>query len=327
MSNKSPGLKYIAYELKLSINTVSRALRDCDDISDSTKKRVRQKAYELGYIPNNISQFIKRDGKSLIAVVINSFKNMYFSIVCEKLVHIFSEENYDFCIVYSSSKKMELDALKQCISQRVDGIITLLEPEETVIENAKLNHIPMVIVGRQINKEYIDEIYTDDELGGQIAANYLVNFHQLTKLIYVKLPNVECSKRRQTAFQQTVAKLVPDGDCIILDSKQVKSKLMGLINQGYFGIFCFNDEMAYDIIRNLNREVPNVRRVYPRLHIVGYDCLCTRICGLMDLTSVDYDYDEICQQAFVLLDERLKHNREEKRSIKFNVKLHQRKYV
>ena len=55
---KSVGLKTIAYELNVSVNTVSRALRDCDDISVEMKEKVRQKAYELGYMPNNISQFI-----------------------------------------------------------------------------------------------------------------------------------------------------------------------------------------------------------------------------------------------------------------------------
>ena len=44
MNSKSTGLKSIAYELNLSINTVSRALRDCDDISEATKEKVRQKA-------------------------------------------------------------------------------------------------------------------------------------------------------------------------------------------------------------------------------------------------------------------------------------------
>ena len=163
MNSKSTGLKSIAYELNLSINTVSRALRDCDDISEATKEKVRQKAYELGYIPNNISQFIKRDGKKLITVVVNSFKNSYFSIVCEKLVHIISEFNYDFALVYSQKSKLDLDILKQCISQRVDGIITLLEPEDDVIDTARLNNIPLVMLGRNVDKDYIDLVYTDDK--------------------------------------------------------------------------------------------------------------------------------------------------------------------
>ena len=70
MANKTTGLKNIAYNLGISINTVSRALRDCDDISDATKQKVREKAIELGYLPNNVSQFVKRDGKELICIVI-----------------------------------------------------------------------------------------------------------------------------------------------------------------------------------------------------------------------------------------------------------------
>ncbi len=326
MNPRTTGLKSIAYELGLSINTVSRALRDCDDISDSTKERVRQKAYELGYMPNNVSQFIKRDGKRLVAVVINSLKNSFFSVVCEKLVKIFSEENYDFTIIYASTKKFELDVLKQCISQRIDGIISLLEPEDSVIENAKLNQIPLVIIGRQINKDYIDEIYLDDEMGGQLAANYLVNYHKLDKFVYIKMPNAECSKRRQKSFVSTLKSLLPSSECIILDQKQINSQMINLINQGYLGIFCFNDELAYNLLKILNKEIPNVRRVYPRLHIIGFDCLSTRVCGLVDITSIDYDYDEICEKAFDLLELRLKDIKREKTIIKLPVKLHQRKY-
>ena len=51
MKRKNTTMKEIAYELGISINTVSRAFRDCDDISDSTKEKVRKKALELGYIP------------------------------------------------------------------------------------------------------------------------------------------------------------------------------------------------------------------------------------------------------------------------------------
>ena len=58
MTNKATGLKEIAYEVGLSINTVSRALRDCDDIAEFTKKMIREKAYELGYMPNTVSQFL-----------------------------------------------------------------------------------------------------------------------------------------------------------------------------------------------------------------------------------------------------------------------------
>lgn len=327
MNSKSTGLKSIAYELNLSINTVSRALRDCDDISEATKEKVRQKAYELGYIPNNISQFIKRDGKKLITVVVNSFKNSYFSIVCEKLVHIISEFNYDFALVYSQKSKLDLDILKQCISQRVDGIITLLEPEDDVIYTARLNNIPLVMLGRNVDKDYIDLVYTDDKLGGQLAAYYLINFHHLDKFVYIKLANAECSRRRFDAFQKAVKELNSDAEIAVINQNQLNTKLIQLIHNQYYGLFCFNDELAYEALKILNKEIPNVRKILPRLHIVGYDCISTRINGFTDLTSIDFDYDEICHTAVKFLLNRFENIKLEQQKIVFTVKLHQRKYI
>ena len=63
MKNKNVRLKEIASELNLSINSVSRALRDCSDISKTTKDLVIQKAIELGYMPNIIAQSLKDEVK------------------------------------------------------------------------------------------------------------------------------------------------------------------------------------------------------------------------------------------------------------------------
>ena len=84
---KSTGLKAIAYELGVSVNTVSRALRDCKDISEHTKEIIRKKAYELGYIQSTVANFLKKDEMKCIAIIINNLDNMYFSISCNILSH------------------------------------------------------------------------------------------------------------------------------------------------------------------------------------------------------------------------------------------------
>ena len=325
---KSVGLKTIAFELNVSVNTVSRALRDCDDISDETKLKVRQKAYELGYMPNNISQFIKRDGKNLISVVVNSFNNLYFNIVCEKLISLFKEKNYDFSLVYTHEQFLTTNVIKQCISQRTDAIITMLEPNNDAVDVSKLNNIPIVMVGRIVDNDYVDEVYTDDTLGGTLAANYLVNFHRCNKLIYVKNSEMECCQRRQESFVKTINDLLPNKCNIkILRVEELDKKLVNLVHQGYLGIFCFNDETVYECIDILNKDIPNIRKVNPKLHIVGYDCVSTRIKGLMDVTSIDFDYDEICHCVFKIIQNKIKDTKLPKQSVEFTVKLHQRKYV
>lgn len=326
MNNKSIGLKAIAYELNISINTVSRALRDCDDISDATKEKVRKKAYELHYLPNNVSQFVKRDGKQLVTIVVHNLKNIYFSIICDKLVGNLNERDYDFNVVCSLKGRLDIDIVKQCISQRTYGIITLLEPDDDAIEIAKLNGIPLVMVGRRINKDYVDEIYTDDEMGGTLAANYLVNYHKLDKLVYFNLSDIECALRRKKSFINTVKKIAPNAEVKIIDYGESETEYLQLINQGFLGFFCYSDEIAYKVLDELNKHVPNIRQVYPRLHIVGYDCLSARIPGLRDITTIDFDYDGICKEALNCVMKNANGENLEKRTVVFPVKLHQRKY-
>ena len=324
MANRTIGLKTIAYELDLSINTVSRALRDCDDISDSTKQRVREKAIELGYLPNNVSQFVRRDGKELIGIVTNSFDNPYYSIVFQKLVNIISECDYDFTIIHTIGTKLTVDVVKQCISQRVSGLITMIDLENDAIQTLKLNNIPVVLVGRRCPNDYVDQVLTDDEEGGRLVANYLVNYHKIKKCVYIKLNNAECSKRRQKSFESRIREFFPDEPVVVLTENQAKDQLIGLINQGYTGIFCFSDQIAYRVIKNLNAYAPNFRKIFPKVHIIGYDCVSTRIPGFVDITSVDSDYDGVCQTAIDFITNRFLNKAKEQQVKVYPVLLHQR---
>ncbi len=89
MANRSKA-KFVTYQdiadaLGITKMAVSKALRDSADISEETKKSVREKADELGYIPNNIAINLKRKTSNMIVVVFNSFHNPYFSIACYKI--------------------------------------------------------------------------------------------------------------------------------------------------------------------------------------------------------------------------------------------------
>ncbi len=324
MANKTTGLKNIAYELDISINTVSRALRDCDDISDSTKQKVREKAIELGYLPNNVSQFVKRDGRELIGIVTDSFDNPYYAIVFQKLVNLIAEYEYDFTVVFTNSNKLTVDVVKQCISQRVSGIITMLDVENDAVQTLKLNNMPVVLVGRRSDNDYVDQVLTNDEEGGKLVGNYLVNYHKIKKCIYIKIKNAECSKRRQKSFENCIASYFPDEPVKVLTENQAKTQLIPLINEGYTGIFCFCDQIAYRVIKQLNEYAPSFRKIYPRVHIIGYDCVSTRIPGLVDITSIDSDYDGVCQTTIDFLANKLSNRVSEQQVKVFDVYLHQR---
>jgi len=64
-----PTLKTIAALTGLSIATVSRALKDADDIGEDTKRRVRETAERVGYRPNRAGVRLRTGKTNVIALV------------------------------------------------------------------------------------------------------------------------------------------------------------------------------------------------------------------------------------------------------------------
>lgn len=71
--------------------------------------------------------------------------------------------------------------------------------------------------------------------------------------------------------------------------------------------------------------MPNFRRIYPRFHLIGYDAVCTHLIGMVDITSIDYDYDLLAEKSVELLKDRLLNPKKERAAIKIPCHLHQRK--
>ena len=326
MKEKTNNLKTIAAALNLSVNTVSRALRDCDDISEATKKNVRNKAYELGYLPNNVFQFVNSDDKQLVAIVIKNLTNTYFVYICQKIVSLFNSRNVHFTIVFGDKDYCDKDVIKQCIYQRTDIIISLLEILPEAIEISKLQNIKLISVGLENNDDYVDQVFFNSEDGCMIVANYLMNYHRLHKLVYVGISSMHTSNMKYNYFFNFAQKIDENVEIEFVERDEISSKLPNLITQGYLGIFCFNDELAYLVLKKLNNIIPNVRKVFPRLHIVGYDCLNTRVDGLIDITSIDTDFDKMCEIVCDIVQARLNGECDKPLKKILPVSLHQRKY-
>ena len=324
MTNKATGLKEIAYEVGLSINTVSRALRDCDDIAESTKKMIREKAYELGYMPNTVSQFLKREGRKLVAIVAGNFQNYFFVTLSNKLVNTLFLAGYDYTII-NMNNFSTYDLIKQCISQRVDAIISLIELSDDAMEVAKLHNIPIICLGNNRDAADFDFIEPSNSSGVNIAANYLLNYHNINKLIYVYEYEVEPCIRRGKLFEEAIMEINPKAEVKTIKLEEAVDSLPHLVRKGYNGVFCFNDEIAYSLLDGLNKKIPNFRRIYPKFHIIGYDAVCAHLIGMIDITSIDYDYDLLAEKSVELLKDRLHDPKKERAMIQIPCHLHQRK--
>jgi LacI family transcriptional regulator len=300
---KEVGLKEIAYELGVSINTVSRALRDCDDISEGMKKKVRAKAIELGYSPNGVEDYVKKNLKKSIAFVGPDFTNSYFTIMCNELITYLDESKYNFNLIILRKNELEEEDIKRCILQRVDGIISFLEVTQEIADIAKLYNIPLVAVGRQLNVKNIDNIYTDDYRGGRIAGEYLFREKLCKKPCFLTYKNIECSLRRQQGFVSVAYEMGIDVDIVeIADKNELKVENF---YDKYDAIFCFNDELAYFLLYNVAIISEEANDRFKDVHIVGYDALAHRIRGLKRITSINSNYHAVAEFTMKLIQDRV----------------------
>lgn len=297
MKNKATGLKEIAFELNVSVNTVSRALRDCDDISSQTKEKVRKKAIELGYLSNSTVQFLKRDNRQLIAIILNNFKNDFFVEICEKLVKKAISENFDFTLVYTP-KKVNVDVVKQCISQRVDAIITLIEVDDDVFSVCKLNNIELVVINKlNSNNNDACEIATNNIMGGKIAANFLFSKKIYDNFLYIGFDNNINSEERYKGFSSELKHLYNDKEfsLMYLNANENFDDVFIYLAKNFYNIFTYNDEVAYHLLKLINKTEDF--QFVKNLNLIGYDALSLHNDGFIDINSIDYDYDLICEKA------------------------------
>lgn len=288
------GLKNIALELGLSIVAVSRALKDCDDISELTKHRVRQKAIELGYVPRPISQSNEKQKNKIIAVFVDSLTSSFFGMIAEKLIEELKKRNYLVILIPTAQNYVCKENVKEALELSVDGMISFLVPYDNAYEISLLHRVPFLLFGRYLEKPKLNVVYMDDYQGGEVVASYLVNECFATKLCYVGVDNIECSIRRQQGF---VDQGLKEGikDIVVVKDSQTE-KIISLISKGYKWFFCFDDGLA-NYLLNFQKETDIVA--------VGFNGTSTYSPEYEFITSVSADYDEMVKDAVRILMEKI----------------------
>lgn len=304
--SKNVSLKAIAMHLGVSINTVSHALRDLDDVSEATKSKVRKVAMEMGYMPNHVAQTMKSNERPVVAVFVAGFSNPYFNTLNEEILKLFFERN-DFSLVFLCMLELNVEVIKQCVLQRVDLLVCFSSLDEKTADFAQLNNIEIVCAGSFSDPENkYDHVCVDDDSGCRLAARYLFNPYYKGEYVYIG-KNIYQQIRLQF-FKAELTSLCSDVNIVNLDLNDDDiSDLCRRIDRGCRKIFCFNDEYAYKLLEKLDKHYTDVRRLYPDLDIVGFDAVGKYVCGLRRIPSVLIDYEQVANEVYRLVENRLKH--------------------
>ena len=175
-------IKDVAKEAKVAASTVSRVIKDSPNISEETKKRVREVMERLGYYPNFQAQSLAGKNTRAIGVILpnaafHSFQNPFFS---EVLLGISTSANKHKYGIYLSTSATEEsiyeEVVKMVQGKRVDGILLLYSRKnDKLLSYLNKVKIPFTVVGRPYEKEQQITYVDNDNIQTSIdVTNYLI---------------------------------------------------------------------------------------------------------------------------------------------------------
>lgn len=303
-------LSDVAKRAKVTVNTVSCALRGTGRMNEETRNRIRQIADEMGYRANKLANAIKSGRSHTIGLVLPSyyeFSNRILSGVYKEL----HNTDYHLLPVFGPAEVFE-QQLQDLVCGRVDGVLMWPLNTETCLETLGLlqkNHIPIVAINEDIPQIPCGFVGSDDFYGGQQAAKILLESGH-KKIAYVGVEIDSTSQERSRGFERCLAatsqaraiiRNVPNYSDYHGDIKDLARELLSG-NDRPDAIFTFNDVVAalvYQVAGELGIKIPE------KLALIGYGNL--EISELLSppLSSLDQFAEQMGGTACKMLIEHL----------------------
>ncbi len=254
-------MKDIARELGVSVVTVSKALRNHDDISRETRARVLQRMRDLNYQPNLAARALVTGRSLIVGFVVPGLLHSFFGEVAKGLTNVFRKKGYGLVIATSEEDpELEREEIEQLLARRVDALIVAsTQANPASFERIEGQNVPYVLIDRRIERLSANFVGVDDQAVGLMATEHLIHCgcRRIAILYGMGLSPAQGrldGYRRALEKHQLVAR--PDyirtldeiGDASD-DAAYAAMKELLALDEPPDGVYCFNDPSALNAMK------------------------------------------------------------------------------
>ncbi len=323
-------MKDIAKMLKVSVATVSRALKDSPNISREQREKIQKFAREHNYYPNVIAEQLRHTRSAptkVIGVIVPEFVHYYFSSILSGIEREAYKQGYRILVAQSNEQyTREVEICESFFQNKVCGIIVSQAKDTKKYDHFLRmldNGVPLVFYDRICAGINCNRVVVDDYMGTFNAVSYLIERGSKRVAYFGTDLDLEIGKNRFNGYKDALQK-----NSIPFDESLVKLCDTGqqaeLVTPGVLAmrnrpdaIFAVNDDTAIGVLQTTKRmgfKVPD------DVMICGFtNGFRATSCDPM-LTTVEQRGVEVGKQAVEVLVDRLqgKHpiNHVEKRIVK-----------
>lgn len=211
MPKRKITLKELAKIVGVSPSTVSKSLNDSFEISEDTKKRVREAALKFNYSPNLMAKGLKTSRTGIIGVIIPDMRAPFFIRVLRGIEKEASKLGYQIITCFSNeSFKKEKEILEMLSSGRVDGIIMSLSKktqelgEYKHLKEIQDKELPIALFDRVDDRIECDKVVINDFDSTFRATNHLLNSGASDILFISQISNTSVGKDRYNGYLEAL---------------------------------------------------------------------------------------------------------------------------
>lgn len=313
-------LKHIARELDVSISTVSKALKNSEEIGQDTKEKIQAFARLYNYRPNNIAISLKNKKTKNIGVIIPDIVHHFFTTVFRGIEKYANAKGYNVIVCVSDeSFDKEVINMEMLANGSIDGFIMALAGE-TQLKN-DYNHlkevteqgIPLVLFDRVTHEIHCDKVIINDEEAAYLAVKKLIASGRREIALVTTEGYLNVSAKRTEGYYRALREhglpVQPDLVLQLPYQKEDDKKSEAFFRERSMdAVLCVNEIFAVKsmgIVQRLGKRVPE------DIAFIGFtDGILSRL-STPTLSSVDQHGELMGETAARMLIEKVENDHEQ----------------
>lgn len=307
-------LKHIARELDVSISTVSKALKNSEEISRETKEKIQAFAKLYNYKPNNIAISLKNKRTKNIGVIIPDIVHHFFTTVFRGIEKYANNKGYNVIVCVSDeSFDKEVINMEMLANGSIDGFIMALSSETQLRKD--YNHlrqvteqgIPLVLFDRVTDEINCDKVVIDDRNAAYHAVKKMLDEGRRKIALITTNGYLNVSSSREKGYVQALNDYdIPVDERLILRLPfQFEDEALSdtfFASREVDGILSVNEIFA---IRSMRILQENGKRIPEDVSVIGFtDGILSRLAN-PPLSSIAQHGEDMGAQAAELLISRI----------------------
>lgn len=312
----------IAKRANVSTMTVSNVInKKYQKVSSSTRERVEKVIEEMNYVPNLSARSLKSNNSKIIVFAIpqtivddpnkdSAFTNPFYGELINSIEFHLREKGYYLMFRFVNDDERLSSMVK---TWSVDGVIVLGALEKELSTIFADIHVPLILIDTYIDSPEYDCITTEDEAGGRMATEYLLD-HGYRKLGMVasSIGETGVAQKRYQGYRDALASrgmrfdesMLFEGFPSYEFGIEVASRIAKRKDE-FDAMFVYSDLVAIGLINGLKNQGI---RVPQDIAVIGFDGLFIGELCEPRLTTIKQDIGAKGQKAVELLVRKL--NRE-----------------